>query len=80
MTTVTYSQFANGRAPFASVVAYATTDVIAKHAKKIGKLASKGIDAEYDAPRRGDSKACTGSVFAGDRRVARFTVTDEPIF
>lgn len=76
MPTITYSQFANGRAPFAEVVAYATTDVIAKLAKKKGGLASKGINAEYDAPRRGQSQAATGSVFAGDRAVARFTITD----
>ncbi len=75
MTTITFSQFANGHAPFAETVGYATTDVIAKIAKRKGRLASKGIDAEYDEPRNG-RPASTGYITAGFRRVARFTVTE----
>lgn len=76
MSTVHFFNFANGSAPFASdSVPFATFDVILRILKKSKRLASKGIDLAYD--ENADLKAaCTGTVYAGMRAVARFRVID----
>ena len=68
MKTITFHGFNNGHAAFAEVMPYCTLAEIARVAKKKGKLASKGIEAEYS-----DSE--NGTIYAGDRAVARFTVS-----
>lgn len=69
MTTVTFHGFANGHAPFAEPMSHPTTGQIAYFAKKRGRLASKVILADYDEKDR-------GTIYAGDRPVARFTVSE----
>lgn len=76
MPTITFHSFANGKSPCAAVAPYATTDVIVRAVKKSRRLAFKGIDAEYNEPRKGHAKADTGIVYAGGRAVARFTITE----
>lgn len=73
MTTVTFHGFANGHAPFAEPMSHPTTGLIAHFAKKRGHLASKVILADYDAADR-------GTIYAGERAVARFTVSELPYF
>jgi hypothetical protein len=75
MKTVTFHGFANGRAAFAEVMPDASLDAIARVAKKKGRLASKVICAEY-APNSDD----LGTIYAGERAVARFTVSTLPCF
>jgi hypothetical protein len=68
MTTVTFHGFANGHEAFAEVMPHPTTGQIAHIAKKRGRLASKLILADFDFEDR-------GTIYAGDRAVARFTVS-----
>lgn len=76
-TTIHFLRFANGVSGSAHEVPFATTDVIAKLAKKHGGLASKCVEAVYD--ENADLQtACCGTVFAGIRPVARFRVIDNP--
>lgn len=73
MKTVTFHGFANGRGAFAEVMADVTADNIALIAKRVGGMASKEISASYD----GDDR---GTIYAGLRSVARFTVSDLPFY
>jgi hypothetical protein len=77
MKVIHFFNFAKGCAPFSSPpVPVATLDVIIGLVRKSKRLASKGIDACYD--ENADLKpACTGTIFAGDRPVARFRVIDQ---
>lgn len=74
MPTVTFHSFKNGRTSFAEVMPSVTTDQIARIAKRKGKLASRGVDAFYLEPKKGEAQSHEGIITAGDRVAARFTV------
>jgi hypothetical protein len=73
MITVTFHGFSNGCSAFAEVMPYLDLSVIARFAKKRGKLASKFIHAEMEGSE-------SGKIFAGDRIVAWFTISDLNFF
>lgn len=76
MKTISFFNFANGCHSFNSEpVPYATLDVILRILKKAKKLASKGVEATYDE-NADMNAACTGTIYAGLRAVARFRVID----
>lgn len=78
MKTITFHSFANGVRPFAVVVPCIDLGNVAQHAKKGGKLGSKGIGAALNDPRKGHAQADTGVITVGamDRVVGRFTISE----